>query len=334
MLGNGTATASSTPVDVIGISTATAIAVGTFHSCALLASGQVQCWGANLFGQLGNGTTTDSSTPVTVSGISAAIAIAAAGDHSIALLADGSVQLWGDIAIYNVPVPNYSTGPVTVSGFTTTVTAIATGPYHSCALLISGQVQCWSSGLLVNDTVNGIGVVWSSSDPSVATIDANGLAHGLIAGTTTITATAGSISGSTTLFVATGSASTYSISGTISGLAGSVVLKDNGTDNLSLSKNGSFTFPTALASGAAYNVTVATQPAGQTCAVSNGSGTVSNSAVTNVTVNCSSNSASGAPTTSSSNSGGGGGGATSPLMLALLGFILATRRAHLRPRSA
>ena len=54
----------------------------------------------------------------------------------------------------------------------------------------------------------------------------------------------------------------------MSGLSGTVVLQDNGGDDLSVSANGSFTFATPLVSGAAYSVTVKTNPAGQTCTVS------------------------------------------------------------------
>ena len=72
----------------------------------------------------------------------------------------------------------------------------------------------------------------------------------------------------------------------MSGLSGTVVLQDNGGDNLSVSANGGFTFATALASGAAYNVTVKTSPSGQTCTVSSGSGTVASANVTNVAVTC------------------------------------------------
>ena len=64
------------------------------------------------------------------------------------------------------------------------------------------------------------------------------------------------------------------------------MLQDNGGDNLSVSANGSFTFATALASGAAYNVTVKTNPSGQICSVSNGSGTIASANVTNVAVSC------------------------------------------------
>ncbi len=78
----------------------------------------------------------------------------------------------------------------------------------------------------------------------------------------------------------------FSVGGSVSGLAGTVVLQDNGGDNLAVSANGPFTFATALASGAAYAVTVKTNPTGQTCTVSNGSGTVGSANVTNVAVTC------------------------------------------------
>ena len=55
----------------------------------------------------------------------------------------------------------------------------------------------------------------------------------------------------------------YTIRGKVSGLSGTVVLNDNGGDNLTVTANGSFAFPTQLASGAAYAVTVKTQPSGQ-----------------------------------------------------------------------
>jgi hypothetical protein len=80
---------------------------------------------------------------------------------------------------------------------------------------------------------------------------------------------------------------TYTIGGTISGLSGTAVLQDNGGDNLSVSSNGTFTFPTALPSGQAYSATLATNPSGQQCTVSNGSGTVGSANVTNIAVSCS-----------------------------------------------
>ncbi len=88
-------------------------------------------------------------------------------------------------------------------------------------------------------------------------------------------------------FAGSGGRNSYTITGMVSGLGSgaSVVLKDNGTDALTVSANGSFTFPTALASGTSYTVTVGTQPAGEACQVAGGSGVVSGD-VTSVVVTC------------------------------------------------
>ena len=83
-----------------------------------------------------------------------------------------------------------------------------------------------------------------------------------------------------------GTPSTYSVGGTVSGLSGTVVLQDNGGDDLNVSSNGAFTFATPLPTGAAYNVTVKTNPSGQSCSVSGGTGTVASANVTNVAVTC------------------------------------------------
>jgi len=64
------------------------LSAGSSHTCAVLASGGVQCWGENDFGQLGDGTTTSSSsTPVPVAGITTAQSVSAGSSHSCALLA-------------------------------------------------------------------------------------------------------------------------------------------------------------------------------------------------------------------------------------------------------
>jgi alpha-tubulin suppressor-like RCC1 family protein len=84
---------------------------------------------------------------------------------------------------------------------------------------------------------------------------------------------------------------TYVIGGSVSGLSGTgLVLQDNGTDNLSISVNGGFTFATALISGSSFTVTVLTQPSSpaQTCMVASGTGTASLN-VTAVQITCTTN---------------------------------------------
>jgi hypothetical protein len=64
-----------------------------------------------------------------------------------------------------------------------------------------------------------------------------------------------------------------------------VVLQNNGGDDLSISADGSFTFGKTLSSGGAHAVTVRTQPSGQNCTVSSGSG-MAMANVTTVAVQC------------------------------------------------
>lgn len=84
------------------------------------------------------------------------------------------------------------------------------------------------------------------------------------------------------------SSPSYTVGGTVSGLGvtKSVVLQNNGGDNLTVSADGAFTFTTSKANNAAYDVRAFTQPALQTCTIANASGTVSAANVTNVAVTC------------------------------------------------
>lgn len=82
---------------------------------------------------------------------------------------------------------------------------------------------------------------------------------------------------------------TYAVGGSVTGLSGNgLVLRNSGGNDLNIAGNGSFAFTTRLASGAAYAVTVASQPGGptQSCVVTNGTGSVGSADVSNVSVMC------------------------------------------------
>lgn len=76
----------------------------------------------------------------------------------------------------------------------------------------------------------------------------------------------------------------HAIGGTLTGLAANatLVLNNNDSDTLRLTANGAFTFAEPAAG---YRVEVTTQPAGQTCTVTNGGGTAA-APVANVQVHC------------------------------------------------
>lgn len=88
-----------------------------------------------------------------------------------------------------------------------------------------------------------------------------------------------------------GSGGPFTISVTVSGLAGSgLVLADNVTDKLTITANGTVAFATTIAKGGSYAVTVQTQPSNpiQNCAVSAGSGS-NITANVSVAVSCTTN---------------------------------------------
>ena len=80
----------------------------------------------------------------------------------------------------------------------------------------------------------------------------------------------------------------FTVGGTVTGLSAwdSITLKDNGSDNLTLSTNGTFTFATPLADGQTYSVTLYTTSGQIVCTLTNGSGTISGANITNVAVSC------------------------------------------------
>jgi RHS repeat-associated protein len=130
----------STPVAVSGVTTATQVAAGAYHSCAVLSDGTVRCWGWNLYGQLGDGTQTSSSTPVVVAGIATATQIDVGDLHSCALLADGTAKCWG--FGNNNQFGDGGSGSGIPSGITT-ATQISTAYDHTCARLADSTVKCW-----------------------------------------------------------------------------------------------------------------------------------------------------------------------------------------------
>ncbi|MCS6971849.1 MAG: FG-GAP repeat protein, partial [Leptospiraceae bacterium] len=87
-----------------------------------------------------------------------------------------------------------------------------------------------------------------------------------------------------------GGTGTFTVGGTLSGLSGTLVLQNNGGDNLTLTSNGNFTFATALPNGENYDVTVLTNPVGQVCHVRDNQGTIAGANVTNIVVHCASDS--------------------------------------------
>ncbi|RKG83685.1 RCC1 domain-containing protein [Corallococcus terminator] len=156
------------------------LVAGGNHTCALLFSGRIRCWGANSFGQLGYSRDDDvgdtelpsTAGDVDVGGITVQLALG--GNHTCALLESGAVRCWGANSTGQVGSgnPDYATPRTQVElGYGLRAVQVATGAQHTCALLESGQLKCWGNGARGR---LGYGNVRSLSAPIAASIDVGG----------------------------------------------------------------------------------------------------------------------------------------------------------------
>ncbi|MEQ8235291.1 MAG: PxKF domain-containing protein [Syntrophomonadaceae bacterium] len=143
-LGIGSTTNHSTPVQVTGLNSVTAVTAGASFSIALKADGTVWAWGWNEAGQVGDGSKTNRTLPIQVNGLSGIMAVEAGCWHSLALKSDGTVWAWGYNG--NGQVGDGSTldraTPVKVQGLDGII-AISGGTGHSLALKQDGTVWIW-----------------------------------------------------------------------------------------------------------------------------------------------------------------------------------------------
>ncbi|TDR44016.1 alpha-tubulin suppressor-like RCC1 family protein [Tahibacter aquaticus] len=148
-LGDGTVTARTTPVPVSGLGSGVdSVSLGEFHSCALLSSGAVKCWGLNDYGQVGDGGNTQQLLPVDVAGLGAGStsSIEAGGRHTCAR-SGGGLLCWG---INNrAQLGDGSTAnryvPTPAAGLSAGVNVYSAGGYHTCATR-QGLVYCFGWG--------------------------------------------------------------------------------------------------------------------------------------------------------------------------------------------
>jgi hypothetical protein len=237
-----------------------------------------------------------------VSGLSAGgLVLQNNGTDDLTIAQNGNFFFATQVSSYNVTVSSQPNGQsCTVTGGSGTATANVTTVAVTCGAA--------APTFNIGGTVSGVtaaGLVLQNNGGDNLAIGANGgfTFHTPINSGATYNVTIFSQPSGETCTVANGSgtanadvtdvsvtctvgATTYTIGGSVSGVsAGGLVLQNNGGDDLTIGANGSFTFHTPVSAGASYNVTILSQPNGETCTVANGSGTA-NAPVTDVSVTC------------------------------------------------
>jgi len=158
MLGDGGTTNSSSPVQVIGLTTARQITTGGNGSCATTSTGDVYCWGYAASGDGGVGV-----GPIDRTSISNVARVSAGSNHTCAVKTDTTVWCWGangtsqlgdgtttsgsyPVQVTVSPgVPFTGAVDVAAGGFDDGITPAVDGT--SCAVKADGTVWCWGSDL-------------------------------------------------------------------------------------------------------------------------------------------------------------------------------------------
>ena len=169
-LGNYSVPAIAGDIPLDGV--AVGVTSGFRHTCVLLDTGAVRCWGNNQYGQLGTGTMIG-GVDVALGGV--ATQIAAGSYHTCAVLDTGGLRCWGQgvsgqlgyastASVGDDETPA-SVGDVQVGG---SVLQVSAGFGHTCALLVGGTVRCWGLGTLGRLGYGNTDTIGDDEVPAVA----------------------------------------------------------------------------------------------------------------------------------------------------------------------
>ncbi len=170
------------------------------HTCALLDTGAIRCWGRNSVGQLGYGTTASVGDDEPAGALgdvslgSKALQVSSGHRSTCAVLDGGSVRCWGSGSFGLLGAGNEDTigddelpasvPPVALGG---RAEKVAVGSQHACALLEGGIVRCWGlfvEGRLGLGNTRALSVGDDELPTDVPPVDLGGAATDLDAGYT------------------------------------------------------------------------------------------------------------------------------------------------------
>lgn len=174
-LGDGTGTASPTPVLVSGGHSWAAISAGVGYTCGLDLAGVAWCWGLDIHGEVsGTGTAPNTLVPFEAAPGLAFTSIAAGDEHTCALTAARAAWCWGANAYGELGIGTTRpllAPPTEVAGGRDWTAVDPRGQHMTCGITRDGQAYCWGAGMLgssVTDTAAPAPVVQTSPFSRIA----------------------------------------------------------------------------------------------------------------------------------------------------------------------
>jgi len=147
-LGDGTTTASASPIQIGTDTNWSKVYAGELHSMAIKTNGTLWAWGTNAWGYLGDGTQTSRNSPVQIGAGTDWASIALGDRHSLGIKTNGTLWAWGyndQGQVGDGTSGNFRTSPVQI-GTATNWKSVAAGYFHSIGLKTDGTLWSWGYG--------------------------------------------------------------------------------------------------------------------------------------------------------------------------------------------
>jgi alpha-tubulin suppressor-like RCC1 family protein len=146
-LGDGTNTASASPIQIGTDTNWSKVYAGERHSLAIKTDGSLYAWGFNDYGGLGDNTTTNRNVPTRVGDASNWASVAIGDRHTLGIKTDGTLWAWGynNTSQLGDGTTTNRSSPIQI-GTATNWKTVAAGYFHSIGLKTDGTLWSWGYG--------------------------------------------------------------------------------------------------------------------------------------------------------------------------------------------
>lgn len=149
-LGNGNASAQSSPVQIGALTTWVQVSSGGYHAGAIRNDGTLWMWGQNSQGELGRGNTSDTNSPVQVGALTTWASVSCGNAFTLAVRTNGTLWAWGNNGYGQLGLGDLTnrSSPVQVGSITSWSVSYAQAVNASFVVRTNGDLWAWGRGQL------------------------------------------------------------------------------------------------------------------------------------------------------------------------------------------